>query len=106
MNAAVGPGVDSSGANADVSAPDTGQAALQPTPPSAPDRIPNPWKRQAPPSQPNGRQIIYHTVVPGDTLYSLARKYRVSVQQLIDWNHLSGTTIRAGQRLIVNASAP
>ena len=107
INAAVGPGVDStSGANADVSAPDTGQAALPPTPPSAPDRIPNPWKRQAPPSQPNGRQIIYHTVVPGDTLYSLARKYRVSVQQLIDWNHLSGTTIRAGQRLIVNASAP
>lgn len=42
-----------------------------------------------------------HKVVKGDTLYSLSRKYGVSVKQLQTWNKLSSSGIKIGQKLIV-----
>jgi hypothetical protein len=50
-----------------------------------------------------------HTVVPGDTLYSLSRRYGVTVQQLRDWNGLRSDTLAVGQVLRVQpgpASVP
>lgn len=41
----------------------------------------------------------YHKVASGDTLYSLSRKYRVSVSALQKTNGLSGNLIRTGQSL-------
>ncbi|RBP96635.1 LysM domain-containing protein [Cytobacillus firmus] len=38
----------------------------------------------------------------GDTLYSLAKKHHMSVAQITDLNHLRGTTIYPGQRLILS----
>ncbi|WP_436371232.1 LysM peptidoglycan-binding domain-containing protein [Cytobacillus sp. BC1816] len=38
----------------------------------------------------------------GDTLYSLAKKHHMSVAQITDLNHLTGTTIYPGQRLILS----
>lgn len=41
-------------------------------------------------------------VKPGQTLYSIARQYHVSPQQLMNWNHLSSArALKAGQRLVV-----
>jgi len=44
-----------------------------------------------------------HVVERNQTLYSLSRLYRVSVQELQTWNNLSSNTIHPGQRLVVSA---
>lgn len=43
--------------------------------------------------------IQSHVVQRGDTLSGLASQYSVSVQQIKDWNSLSGVTIHLGQTL-------
>lgn len=45
-----------------------------------------------------------HIVKSGENLGSIARKYRISVNQLKKWNNLKGTTIYPGQKLIVYSS--
>lgn len=54
---------------------------------------------EAPPAPEPER--VYHTVRRGDTLGAIARRYGVSVRQIQRLNGLSGTRIRAGQRLRV-----
>ena len=44
----------------------------------------------------------YYRVKSGDVLGTIAQKYGVSVKHLKEWNGLSGTTIRVGQRLIIH----
>lgn len=46
---------------------------------------------------------VVHTVQPGETLYSLSRKYKVSVGDLLKWN---GMELQAGQKIIVNKEGP
>lgn len=41
----------------------------------------------------------WHVVQAGENLWSLARRYGVSVQDLRTWNHLHGSMLRIGQRL-------
>ncbi len=41
----------------------------------------------------------WHVVQAGENLWSLARRYGVSVQDLRTWNHLHGSMLRVGQRL-------
>ena len=43
-----------------------------------------------------------HTVAKGETLYRISKQYGVSVQDLKDWNNLSGNIISIGQKLIVS----
>ena len=45
-----------------------------------------------------------HIVKSGENLGSIAKKYRVSVNQLKTWNNMKGTTIYPGQKLIVYSS--
>ena len=45
-----------------------------------------------------------HIVRSGENLGSIAKKYRISVNQLKTWNNLKGTTIYPGQKLIVYSS--
>lgn len=47
-------------------------------------------------------QSTHHTVRAGETLFSISRQYDISVQQLREWNGLSGNVIRVGQRLVVS----
>ena len=44
---------------------------------------------------------IRYTVKSGDTLGHIAERYRVSVSQIRQWNHISGSMIRVGQRLTI-----
>ena len=42
-----------------------------------------------------------YTVVKGDSLYAIANKYKVSVQDIIDANNLKSTALSVGQKLII-----
>lgn len=42
-----------------------------------------------------------HTVEAGETLFSISRKYGITVQQLKEWNSLPGEDLKAGQKLFV-----
>ncbi len=44
----------------------------------------------------------YHTVAAGEGLYSIAKKYKVTVAQLKEWNKLENDNLSLGQKLIVN----
>lgn len=46
-----------------------------------------------------------YVVVKGDTLYSISRKYNITVKELQEMNGLNGTTINIGQALQVKPSA-
>ncbi|PVX52639.1 LysM domain-containing protein [Balneicella halophila] len=50
--------------------------------------------------QPKTTKII-HKVKSGDVLGKIARKYHVTVSQIKHWNHLRGTMIRIGQKLVI-----
>ena len=43
----------------------------------------------------------YHTVAKGDTAFSIAKKYSISVTELRAWNKLDFTALHAGQKLRV-----
>lgn len=46
-----------------------------------------------------------HKVRRGESLFSIAEDYGVTIDNLKEWNNLSGSSIDTGQTLIVNASA-
>jgi hypothetical protein len=48
-----------------------------------------------------GGESTPYTVVRGDTLYRISKKFGVTVGQLKDWNNLFGDSISIGQQLIV-----
>ncbi|RPD38941.1 glucosaminidase domain-containing protein [Chitinophaga barathri] len=43
----------------------------------------------------------YHTVTEKETLYSISRRYNITVAQLQQWNNLQDNGIRIGQQLVV-----
>lgn len=45
-----------------------------------------------------------HTVEPSQTLFSISKKYGVSVDDIKRWNGLTSNTVKVGQALIVGAS--
>lgn len=45
-----------------------------------------------------------HKVVPGETLFSISKKYSVSVDSLKQWNKLLGNDLSIGQALIVKGT--
>lgn len=51
---------------------------------------------------PQGR-TFYHTVRRGETLYSIARHYRVSTDELREWNRMPQSAVRVGQQVRVTS---
>ena len=47
----------------------------------------------------NNASVIYHIVQPKETVYSIAKKYNVSFDALINWNQLNGYDLKIGQSL-------
>lgn len=64
--------------------------------PSAPSKPSKP----STPSKPAGKT---HTIVKGDTLYSLSKKYGVTVAELKSWNSLKSDNLTVGDKLSVKA---
>ena len=49
---------------------------------------------------------VYHQVQPGDTLYSISKKYNLDVEQLLELNQMkAGSVIQPGQKLVVRTPA-
>lgn len=67
-----------------------------------------PIEKKVPVSPPPSKKkaVKSHTVVAGETLFSISRRYNLSVEQLKTINKLSeGAVIHVGQKLIVSAPA-
>lgn len=91
-------------------------APAQPAPveekPAAPVVTTSPAQPAGTPSQPAGASAgtggpvrdgnsLYHEVQTKETLYGIAKRYNVTVEQLQQWNHLESFDIKIGQRLLV-----
>ncbi len=48
-------------------------------------------------------KAVWHVVAAGDALGSIATRYGTTEEQLTEWNRLTTTTIRIGQRLLVKS---
>ena len=46
-----------------------------------------------------GGKLVYHTVEKGDTMFSISKRYDVSISQIQEWNNLTDTGVQLGQRL-------
>ena len=56
-------------------------------------------------SQPAGAEFYYH-VRRGDSLWTIARKYDISPDDIKRWNNLRGNMIHPGNQLLLRAAAP
>ncbi|GAB2547835.1 LysM peptidoglycan-binding domain-containing protein [Rufibacter soli] len=65
-----------------------------------------PTKTTAAPATKPIAGVKEHTVVAGETLYAISRKYGVTLQDLQTWNDLGTGAISIGQVLVVAAPAP
>ncbi len=71
--------------------------------PPAPEPLPPTPLPAAPPPTP---APLRHVVQPGETLFGIARRYGVRVDDLRAANRLAGDAIRSGQELVVPEPAP
>ncbi len=72
-------------------------------PTSTPTPVPIPTDTATPTRTPTSPPFILYTVRPGDTLYSIARRYGTTVDAIVALNHLAGYTIYVGQQLQIPA---
>jgi LysM repeat protein len=49
--------------------------------------------------------VILHVVQPKETMYSISKKYDVTLTDLQQWNQLAGTDLKEGMKLIINKKA-
>ncbi|MDT0631642.1 LysM peptidoglycan-binding domain-containing protein [Rubrivirga sp. S365] len=80
-----------------------GARPLRPAPPASSGAAP-PAERDraaAPRSAEPAGGAAYHVVRPGDTLFSLARRYETTVEEVLRLNGLRSPSISVGQRLRV-----
>jgi LysM repeat protein len=73
-----------------VKIPSAGNAAPMPDIPAASASVPQP-----------AATPLYHTVAPKEGLYSISKKYNVSVADIKKWNNLSGDALTIGMKLQV-----
>lgn len=46
-------------------------------------------------------KTLFHTVKRGETLYRISRKYKVSVDDIKEWNNLASNNLTVGQDLVI-----
>jgi LysM repeat protein len=44
---------------------------------------------------------VIHRVAPGESLFAISRQYDVTIAEIQQWNNFSGTSLNAGQELII-----
>jgi LysM repeat protein len=55
----------------------------------------------APVLSPAGNEVTTHIVQTKETLYSISKKYGVSLEQIKEWNKLDSLDLRIGQQLVI-----
>ena len=58
--------------------------------------------QETPPPTNVPEKPAFHTVAKGETLYRISKQYGVTVDDLVRWNKLSGTTVKEGQKLTLS----
>jgi LysM repeat protein len=81
-----------------VPTPVPDQPTLKPSVPIASTSVPVTTISVVPTLSP---QVVIYTVHAGDTLYSLARRYNVTIEAIMAKNRLANYTIYVGQQLII-----
>ncbi|UII29050.1 LysM peptidoglycan-binding domain-containing protein [Fulvivirga maritima] len=56
-------------------------------------------KEEAAPVQREQAEEIYHTVKQGDTMYNIARKYEVTIEEIMKWNDKTDFSIGLGEKI-------
>lgn len=59
-----------------------------------------------PPFRPVRSRVVSHTVTPGESLWSLSRKFETTIDEIREANQIEGDIIRAGQTLKIPTSMP
>ncbi len=72
--------------------------AVTPTP--TPAKVISPPVKVVEP-KPTASSSTFHVVQTSETLYSISKKYGVTVQQVQGWNGLSNNNVRLGQKLVI-----
>lgn len=57
-----------------------------------------PYRPKSIQEQVEREQVVYHTVQPGETMFSLSKKYKVPLNDLMKWN---GMELQAGQKVVI-----
>ncbi len=91
--------IDSKETHANNRNKDIATIAIQKTPSLNPENNKNRPQKQQLNTQKS--DITYYRVRSGDSLWYIARKFKVSTVQIKRWNNLHSNTIRPGKRLIV-----
>ncbi|MBX0290913.1 LysM peptidoglycan-binding domain-containing protein [Hymenobacter sp. HSC-4F20] len=55
----------------------------------------------APAPAPSGVTSVRHTVQPGETMYSISRKYKVTIKQIMEWNSKPDFSVKPGDVLVL-----
>lgn len=63
-----------------------------------------PVARSSGSENPDSENFILHTVVSGESLWDISRKYGVSIEEIVKWNGKNSTKVKAGEVLKVKAS--
>ena len=50
----------------------------------------------------SNRKSLTHNVLPRESLYTISKKYGITVNQLKEWNNLDNNNLQIGQRLIIS----
>lgn len=76
----------------------TAAAATAPKPAA---KAPVATKTVVPPSSTTGRVKYVHKITTGESLYSIGKKYNVTVSQIKSWNNMTKDLINAGKTLVI-----
>ena len=63
-----------------------------------------PVARSSSAENPDSESFVSHTVVSGESLWDISRKYGVSIEEIVKWNGKNSTKVKAGEVLKVKAA--
>ena len=63
-----------------------------------------PVARSSRSENPDSENFVSHTVVSGESLWDISRKYGVSIEEIVKWNGKNSTKVKAGEVLKVKAA--
>ena len=73
-----------------------------PAPADKPQVKPAPRVKQKPKPKPPARKKLVYTVRRGDTLFTVAQRYKVRMSQLMKWNNIKrGHVLKVGEKLVI-----